>query len=134
MEDNEIAIRGMDTIKLEDRDGVNGAPIAMEGVTSLHAPGELNEVIASPGLSADNIKSPTHSIETPVSARLSRSTRKPPGKLTKREPPVFDDFPDVTAESCSHFQVIPDCLYGSKHLGSTDNDSFDCDCRDEWRT
>lgn len=46
---------------------------------------------------------------------------------------MFDHLPNVTEESCQGFQVIRDCLYGSKHLGSTDNDALDCDCAEEWR-
>ncbi|KAM0285338.1 hypothetical protein ACHAQH_001527 [Verticillium albo-atrum] len=38
----------------------------------------------------------------------------------------------MTEGACETFQRIPDCLYGSKHMGSTDNDALDCDCREEW--
>ncbi|KAL3953684.1 hypothetical protein ACCO45_011640 [Purpureocillium lilacinum] len=39
----------------------------------------------------------------------------------------------MTSDSCQTFQVISDCLYGSKNLGSTDNDALDCDCREDWQ-
>ena len=46
---------------------------------------------------------------------------------------LYDDLPDMTGEAVKTFQVISDCLYGTKNIGATENDALDCDCRDEWR-
>lgn len=89
----------------------------------------------SPSASHDGVKSRSGSADTPSSNRPSKLSRKASQKLAaSREPVLFDHLPDMTAESCNFFQLIPDCLYGSKHLGSTDNDALDCECREEWRT
>lgn len=63
-----------------------------------------------------------------------RPSRKGSQKAAKREPPLFNDAPDVTEEACGSFKVIADCLYGSKNMGSAANDAqLDCDCREDWR-
>lgn len=46
---------------------------------------------------------------------------------------LFDHLPDATEESCKGFQVINDCLYGSKHMGASQHDALDCDCAEDWR-
>ncbi|KAI1824452.1 hypothetical protein F4861DRAFT_264437 [Xylaria intraflava] len=84
-------------------------------------------------LSPDGQKAPSDSASTPDGTQPPKLSRKASQKLPLRPPIILTDLPDVTAESCEHFQVIPDCLYGSKSLGSTDHDSLDCDCSEEWR-
>lgn len=71
---------------------------------------------------------------TPDETQTPKSSRKTSQKPIKREVKLLDDVPDATEEACSSFKVIPDCLYGSKNMGSTDNDALDCDCKEEWRT
>lgn len=60
-----------------------------------------------------------------------RLSRKPSRKAARREPPLFNDAPDVTEEAIRTFQVIDDCLYGSKNMAAAGNDAFDCDCSPE---
>lgn len=132
MEDEVHATAKMGGIKLEDG-GANGAANGTEDMASSikismsHVKDESKSPMPSPG-----IKSRSESVDTPDSTRPPRSSRKPSQQAPK-EPVLYSHLADMTDDSCSHFQVIPDCLYGSKHLGSTDNDSLDCDCRDEWR-
>ncbi|KAF4123173.1 [histone H3]-dimethyl-L-lysine36 N-methyltransferase [Geosmithia morbida] len=73
--------------------------------------------------------------DTPNSQKPPRSSRSKSSQKTEQQQPptLYDDLPDSTEDSCKTFQVITDCIYGSKNLGSTDNDAFDCDCREEWR-
>lgn len=133
MEDDEYAAKKMGRIILEDGspDGVvpdsdNAGPVPKIEPTE--------NGIESPARVSDGIKSRSDSVETPNSQKASKSSRKALQKAEmSREPVLYDDLPDMTEDSCRNFQVIPDCLYGSKHLGSTDNDSFDCDCNQEWR-
>jgi histone-lysine N-methyltransferase SETD2 len=66
-------------------------------------------------------------------SRSASSSSDPSHKKNKKKVPLYDDLPDATEESCSTFQVIPECLYGSKHMGSTDVDPLDCDCQEQWR-
>lgn len=130
MKDAERATDGMERIKLEDR--ANGSP-APANTGSEHDANSTVKREASQSPAADAIKSQSEGAETPTSGK-PRLSRKSSQKATSRDPPMFDDYPDMTSEACKAFQVIPDCLYGSKHLGSTEHDAFDCDCREEWRT
>lgn len=66
-------------------------------------------------------------------AGQAKPSRKAPQKPVQPEYPLFSHLPDATEESCREFQVISDCLYGSKNMGSTDNDALDCDCREDLR-
>lgn len=133
MEDDEHATSRMSRIKLEDG-AANGAVAGMETSGSIATPDARNGKSPSPATSLDGVKSRSDSVDTPGSTKQPRLSRRVSQKSASREPPLFGDLPDVTTQSCETFQVIPDCLYGSKHLGSTDNDAFDCDCREEWRT
>lgn len=87
----------------------------------------------SGSLSPVDRKTSSDSAPTPNGIQPSKISRKAWQKLPPRPTALLTDLPDVTAEACEHFQVIPDCLYGSKALGSTDHDSLDCDCSEEWR-
>ncbi|KAI3400956.1 hypothetical protein diail_1164 [Diaporthe ilicicola] len=82
----------------------------------------------SPGAKADN-----ESTSTPENEPVPKLSRKPSSKAVSRTPPVFGHLPDVTEESMTTFQVIHECLYGSKHMGSSEHDALDCDCAEEWQ-
>lgn len=88
----------------------------------------------SPSMSPDQ-KPRSDSASTPDvnGAQSQKLTRKAAQKLASRAPVLFDHIPDATEEASSHFQLIPDCLYGSKSLGSSEHDPLDCDCAEEWR-
>lgn len=135
MKDDEYATVRMQKIKMED--GTNGAPAHQNDATT----GAMTE--ATKGIKLEGSRSPsteggksrTDGNGTPNSSSRQRLSRKSSQKATPtREPPLFDALPNMTPEACKSFQVIPDCLYGSKNMGSTENDAFDCDCREEWRT
>lgn len=134
MKDDENATVKMQKIKLED--GINGAAAAHHPDSTTGAVTDATKAIkldGSPSPSTEGGKSRSDGNGTPNSSRprLSRKSSQKP--TPTREPPLFDSLPNMTPEACKSFQVIPDCLYGSKHLGSTENDAFDCDCREEWR-
>lgn len=134
MEDDEYTTTKMGEVKIEEG-GANGAPPKHERSASIPTPNDSHHGSPSPALSQDGLKSRSGSAETPSSTKASSLSRKASQKLAaKREPTLFAHLPDVTAESRTAFQLIPDCLYGSKHLGSTDTDALDCECREEWRT
>ncbi|KAI8962451.1 hypothetical protein F5Y11DRAFT_190736 [Daldinia sp. FL1419] len=131
MEDEERIKDGLESLV------VNTAPVSQqtvvkkEGDSTASSPNPSKD--SQPGsLSPDDLKDRSDSASTPdghppkLSRKASRKMIAPPAQL-------FNDLPDVTSESCSHFQLIPDCLYGSKSLGSTDHDALDCDCSEEWR-
>lgn len=131
MEDDEYATSKMEGIKLEDG-AANGGHADNRNISVAVKSEARDDDGQSPARSQDEAKSRSESVGTPTSQkppRLSRKTSQQP----QRQPFLYGDLPDVTEESCTSFQVIPDCLYGSKHLGATDVDTLDCDCNQEWR-
>ncbi|EGX90876.1 histone H3 lysine 36 (K36) methyltransferase [Cordyceps militaris CM01] len=134
MKDDDKATARMQKIKLDD--GTNGvaspqqpADLITTAVTDATKGIKLE---GSPSPSTEGGKSRTDSNGTPNSSRPRLSRKSSRKDTPTREPPLFDRLPNMTSEACSSFQVIPDCLYGSKHLGSTENDAFDCECRGDW--
>lgn len=61
--------------------------------------------------------------------KLSRSTSQ---KIVARPPQLFNDYEDKTVEARSGFEVIQECSYSSKYIGSSEHDSMECDCSEEW--
>ncbi|EGR45981.1 uncharacterized protein TRIREDRAFT_80732 [Trichoderma reesei QM6a] len=136
MEDEENTTSRMEQVKLED--GVEPGAHSDAPATASTATPKLQSSEAPSPASLDGSKSQSESVGTPnsttaVATKPARLSRKLSQKPVAREVPLYSHLPDVTAESCATFQVIPDCLYGSKNLGSTDSDALDCDCREEWR-
>lgn len=135
MEDDGHAASSMIGIKLESG-LLDAAPIDADRSVSAPTSNARNGISTSPPASLDGLKSRSDGadqIRIPAEAKPPPPSRKPSHpKTSTRDPPLYSDLPEVTADSCKTFQLIPDCLYGSKHLGSTDNDAFDCDCREEW--
>lgn len=66
-------------------------------------------------------------------AKAPKLFRKGSSKMVFQPPPLFDHLEDATAEATSSFQVIRDCIYGSKYMGSADHDALGCDCNEEYR-
>ncbi|ODA81207.1 hypothetical protein RJ55_04171 [Drechmeria coniospora] len=138
MEDDDSVTHTMSMVKLEVG-AANGPLAGMDHGGSMQTPYATNGHSPSPSASLNGLKSRTDdadtsiSVSAPVSSKPPTLSRKSSQKLANREPQLFDHLPDATSDSCKTFQVIPDCLYGSKNLGSTDHDALDCDCREEWR-
>jgi hypothetical protein len=66
------------------------------------------------------------------SGDASKLSRKALRKVISHTPRLFDHLPDVTEEATSGFQIIKDCIYGSKYMGYSEHDALDCDCSEEW--
>lgn len=105
--------------------GSKGAPSPLPNGTKTASSSPLSP-------SPDDQKTPSDGASSTDAAEARKLSRKPQ-KAAAMAPKLFGDLPDVTDEACTVFQVINDCLYGSKNMGSTDNDSLDCDCSEEWR-
>ncbi|KAH8815592.1 hypothetical protein F5884DRAFT_183439 [Xylogone sp. PMI_703] len=60
-------------------------------------------------------------------------SRKASEKVIARPARLFDHLPDATEEATQLFQIIKDCIYGSKYMGYSEHDSLDCDCTEDWR-
>jgi histone-lysine N-methyltransferase SETD2 len=65
----------------------------------------------------------------PGKPKLSRKSSQ---RVMSRPPQLFDHLPDSTPEAITTFQVIRDCIYGSKYMGSSEHDALGCDCSEEW--
>ena len=131
MDDDEYTTSKMGDIKLEE--GANGARVKQERSASILTPNDSNDGSRSPHAEDESAKSRSGSAENSTATKPKLSRRASQKLAAGREPTLFNHLPDATANSCEIFQLIPDCLYGSKHLGSTDNDSLDCECREDWR-
>jgi hypothetical protein len=65
--------------------------------------------------------------------KAPKLSRKASQKVVFRPPPLFDHLEDATPECVTKFQVIQDCIYGSKYMGSADHEALGCDCAEDWR-
>jgi histone-lysine N-methyltransferase SETD2 len=121
----------MGSIKLEDPAASSGfdAPLARNG----HSIDDLKDQSSTSTRSPDDTKAPSDSASTPDTAVSLKQSKKASQKSTRRAPVLYDHLDDVTEAACQAFQVIPDCIYGKKDMGSTNNDALDCDCKEEWR-
>lgn len=63
---------------------------------------------------------------------VPKLSRKASQKIVPRSPPNFSNVEDSTEEANAVFQVIRDCIYGSKHMGYSEHEPLDCDCSEEW--
>ncbi|EJT81930.1 histone-lysine N-methyltransferase [Gaeumannomyces tritici R3-111a-1] len=67
----------------------------------------------------------------------AESAPKPLRKSSKasvsRPPILFSNLPDATEEASRGFAVLSDCVYASKALGNSDQETLDCDCEEEYR-
>ena len=61
--------------------------------------------------------------------KLARSSSQ---KILSKPAPLFHHHPSKTEESKNTFQVLEQCSYTSKYIGSTEHGSMDCDCSEEW--
>jgi hypothetical protein len=62
----------------------------------------------------------------------SKLSRKSLQKVAARPPRLFNHVEDSTEEAVTIFQIIKDCIYGSKYMGSSEHDALDCDCSEQW--
>ncbi|KAI1173766.1 hypothetical protein F4777DRAFT_589648 [Nemania sp. FL0916] len=134
MEDEDHLKDGLGPLKVETSLGPGSSTTTMrEGSDSSASTPNDSKGFRPESSSPVDRKARSDSASTPDGLQPPRLSRKASHKLPQPPTSLFTDLPDVTTESCDHFQVIPSCLYGTKALGSTDHDSLDCDCSEEWR-
>jgi len=68
-----------------------------------------------------------------MEAGKPKLSRKMSQKVVARPPPLFSHLPHATDDATATFEVMPDCHYMNKGLGSTEP-ALDCDCTEEWGT
>jgi hypothetical protein len=143
-------------MKLEEPSSPTADSSAVNGSsTEAHAPNDIKRSLStSPGLSKSRSQSPIKkqsASQTPKSegdreeetlsaditvtvepGKAPKLSRKSSQKIVSRPPTLFKEVPDVTDEATTIFQVIKDCIYGSKYMGYSEHDALDCDCSEEW--
>ncbi|KAH8752563.1 hypothetical protein F5883DRAFT_203437 [Diaporthe sp. PMI_573] len=129
MDEEERKADASPAIKMEDgfRENASALKAQRSASTSPNESKPSRSSSLSPGAKADN-----ESTSTPENEPAPKLSRKPSSKAVSRTPPLFDHLPDVTEEAKTTFQVIPDCLYGSKNMGASEHDALDCDCAEEF--
>jgi len=120
-------------IKLEEPSKVNGARLKKEDLSLTATPSSSKMNSRDSSLSPNESKPAGDSTPTLDNGTVPKLSRKASQKNTRSAPPLFNHLPDVTEESTRTFQVIHDCLYGSRHMGASEHDALDCDCAEEWR-
>ncbi|KAH6624581.1 methyltransferase-like protein [Chaetomium sp. MPI-SDFR-AT-0129] len=111
----------------------NGVKFKREDNSDSGTPNGLKKTDSrATSMSPDDIKSASDSTPTLENGTAPKASRKASQKMTRNPPPMFDHLPNATETACSTFQVINDCLYGSRNMGSSDHDALDCDCAEEW--
>ena len=60
-----------------------------------------------------------------------RLVRTQSHKVPRLPPPLFTDFPDMTAQATSTFSILNECVYANKYLGTTEH-ALECECAEEW--
>lgn len=119
-------------VKMENGIADHGSLLKKERRSASTSPNESKPPSRSSSMSP-GVKAENESASTPDTEPAPKLPRKALSKARLRSPPLFDHLPDATEESMKAFQVISDCLYGSKHMGSSEHDALDCDCAAEWR-
>lgn len=69
---------------------------------------------------------------SPPPKESAKHSRTP--TVSKHEPQLYADLPDVTEEATSTFEVINECIYSSKMLGDSQQDSLEmtCECKEQY--
>ncbi|KAI0180307.1 hypothetical protein GGR52DRAFT_237849 [Hypoxylon sp. FL1284] len=136
MEDEERIKDGLENLAVDARtasqQNANASTAANKETDSTTSSPNLSKDSQSPSLSPDDPKARSDSASTPDGHPPKVGSRSA-HKMATHHNQLYSHLPDVTDESCNHFQIIPDCLYGSRSLGSTEHDALDCDCSEEWR-
>lgn len=134
MEEDERGVEAVVAIKHEDSPKANGFDVKKERPSASATPNGSDSKSPDSSVQPDEVKPGSDSASTPDEGPPPKLSRSKFAQKVQRAPAMlFDHLPDATEESCKNFQVINDCLYGSKHMGASHNDALDCDCAEEWR-
>jgi hypothetical protein len=129
-----IAVRGAHSHPHTPGSTKSRSPTPAQRKSESHSPIEGQSASQTPKSEQDGDEETiggdiTVTVEPGKAPKLSRKQTQ---KIVHRPPPIFNDLPDVTSEAIEVFQVIKDCIYGSKYMGSSEHDALDCDCSEEW--
>lgn len=121
-------------IKGEATDGNGSSPRDIPMKSHSHSPVKTDLPLQSPSTGSEKHEEVvggevTVKLEPGHPPKLARSSSH---KIISKPAPLFHDHPSKTEESTHTFQVLEQCSYTSKNIGSTEHGSMDCDCAEEW--
>ena len=130
---------GLGTIRLAQIKGASGSnssaasPRKTGDRVLRQSPVKSQNMAGSPSLAKDELEEivggeVTLKMEPGQPPKLARSVSQ---KVVTRSASLFDDYPDKTVEASSTFQIMHECSYSAKYLGSTEH-AMECDCTEEW--
>jgi len=123
---------GGETMKAEDKVKIEDDEPTIAPVEAANMPRKNSTTSVSPANKVDGEETVggdiTLKLEPGKPPKLARSSSK---KILTRPPQLFLDYDDATSEARRTFEVILDCSYANKYLGTTDA-AYECDCNEEW--
>jgi [histone H3]-lysine36 N-trimethyltransferase len=133
MEDEDKSAEAMAGMKLEESIKSNGIRVKKEKKSASSTPNGTGPSSRASSTSRDEVKAGSEDRSTIEVTAMPKLPRKATQKVAGASPVLFESLADVTEEACKTFQVINDCLYGSRNMGASEHDALDCDCAEEWR-
>lgn len=98
------------------------------------SPAHQMSVPRSPAVKSDQPEIETIGGDVTVTVRPGKApklSRKASQKVVSKPPSIFSHLEDATDEATSTFEILTDCHYDRKNLGSTEH-ALECDCNEEW--
>lgn len=112
----------------------NGASVKHEvkSRSNSQSPAKSQSAARSPHVKSDDEETIGGEITVKVEpGQAPKLSRKSSQKVVQRPPQLFSDLEDKTEEATSTFEVIADCTYANKLIGTTDH-ALECECQEEW--
>lgn len=133
LEKGEALGRLQKDIKGEATNGNRSSPGKTSMKFTSQSPAKMDISVQSPSAGSEKHEvvggEVTVKLEPGHPPKLARSSSH---KVIAKPAPLFHDHPSKTEESKYTFQVLEQCSYTSKNIGSTEHGSMDCDCTEEW--
>lgn len=110
----------------------SGAATPTAGKRPSRSPAKPQSAANSPAVKLDGQETiggdVTLKLEPGKPPKLSRSVSH---RVEKRPPQLYHDYEDKTPEATSSFELLKECTYANKYLGTTEH-ALECDCIEEW--
>jgi len=123
---------GANTPKTEDKVKIEEDDSTSTPIEAANMPRKNSSTPLSPAVKPDGEETVggdiTLKLEPGKPPKLARSSSK---KIPTRAPQLFSNYDDATSEARRTFEVLPNCSYANKYLGTTDA-AYECDCGEEW--
>ncbi|KAF2232112.1 hypothetical protein EV356DRAFT_534948 [Viridothelium virens] len=124
---------GSDTVNREPSTA-EGSPVKHETVSRSHShtPMKSQSSAQSPHLKSDSEETIGGEITVKVEpGQVPKLARKSSQKVMQRPAQLFLDHEDRTEEARTTFDILDECTYANKYIGTTDH-ALECECQEEW--